>query len=131
MIKKIGEVVMTNPHTARCHCGAVELEIALPHGVVDPRRCDCSFCRKRCAIAGSVDLDGIKIIKGRDHLTLYQFNTNRAKHYFCSICGIYTHHQRRSNPSQYGYNIACLDGVNPLDLGDVPTRNGINHPADR
>ncbi|NBU89174.1 MAG: GFA family protein, partial [Betaproteobacteria bacterium] len=37
-------------------------------------------------------------------LRLYQFNTKIAKHYFCSNCGIYTHHQRRSFPDQYGYN---------------------------
>jgi hypothetical protein len=76
-------------------------------------------------------LDGIKITKGEDKLTLYQFNTNTAKHYFCSICGIYTHHQRRSNPNQFGFNVACLEGVNPYELNDVPVMDGINHPADR
>jgi hypothetical protein len=32
------------------------------------------------------------------------------KHHFCSICGIHAHHQGRSNPSQYGYNVGCLEG---------------------
>ena len=82
-------------HKAACHCKAVEFEVHLPEGLKDPRRCDCSFCRLRGAIAASVDLDGIKITKGREKLTLYQFNTMTAKHYFCSVCGIYTHHQRR------------------------------------
>ena len=80
---------------------------------------------------GSVDLDGIRIIKGSEYLKLYEFNTATAKHYFCSNCGIYTHHQRRSNPNEYGFNIACLEGVNPFDLGDVVTNDGVNHPADR
>lgn len=61
----------------------------------------------------------------------YQFNTGTAKHYFCSQCGIYTHHQRRSNPGQYGYNVGCLEGVNPFNLAAVPTKDGVNHPADR
>ena len=58
------------------------------------------------------------------------FNTRTAEHYFCSVCGIYTYHQRRSNPAEYGYNLACLEGVNPFDLGEVPTRDGVHHPAD-
>ena len=118
-------------HKASCHCGAVQFELSLPNGLVDPRRCDCSMCRRRGAIAASVPLDGIKIIKGEDSLSLYQFNTRTAKHYFCSKCGIYTHHQRRSNPHQYGFNIACLEGVNPLELENIPIYDGINHPADR
>lgn len=118
-------------HHASCHCQAVEFVVHLPNGLVDPRRCDCSFCRRRGAIAASATLDGLKIIKGQDKLTLYQFNTKTAKHYFCSVCGIYTHHQRRSNPNQLGFNIACLDGVNPFELKDVPTMDGVNHPADR
>ena len=79
----------------------------------------------------SVPLSGIRIVKGQEVLKLYQFNTMSARHYFCSICGIYTHHQRRSMPDQYGYNIACLEGVNPFELGEVRTGDGINHPADR
>jgi hypothetical protein len=118
-------------HKASCHCGSVEFELSLPNGLVDPRRCDCSMCRRRGAIAASVPLAGIKITKGKDTLSLYQFNTHTAKHYFCSKCGIYTHHQRRSNPNQYGFNVACLEGVNPLDLENIPTYDGVNHPADR
>lgn len=107
------------------------LELSLPQGLVDPRRCDCSMCRRRGAIVASVPLDGITIIKGEDKLSLYQFNTHTAKHYFCSVCGIYTHHQRRSHPEQYGFNVACLEGVNPFELDNVPVNDGVNHPADR
>lgn len=70
-------------HKANCHCGAVQYELTLPDGLEDPRRCDCSLCRRRGAIVASVVLDGIKIIKGKDKLSLYQFNTMTAKHYFC------------------------------------------------
>ena len=85
----------------------------------------------RGAISVSVALDGLKVTKGVELLTLYQFNTMTAKHYFCSRCGIYTHHRRRSNPDQYGVNLACLEGVNPYDLKDVPIFDGINHPSDQ
>lgn len=116
---------------ATCHCGAVELELTLPNGFEELRRCDCSMCRRRGAIVASVTLDNLKIVKGVDKLSLYQFNTMTAKHYFCSVCGIYTHHQRRSNPHLYGFNVACVEGVNPFELGDVPVMDGVNHPCDR
>jgi len=85
----------------------------------------------RGAIAVSADLDGIVFIKGQEHLTLYQFNTNTAKHYFCSTCGIYTHHQRRSDPNQFGINVACLEGVSPFDFKEVVVNDGVNHPSDK
>ena len=118
-------------HRGSCHCGAVEFEVRLPQGLVDPRRCSCSLCRRRGAIAASVPLADLNVIKGAEQLRLYQFHTRTAKHYFCSICGVYTHHQRRSNPELYGINIACLDGVDPSELGEVPVYDGINHPSDR
>jgi hypothetical protein len=109
----------------------VVLELDLPDGIVDPRRCDCSMCRRKGSVVASVPLAGVKVVQGAESLKLYQFNTGTAKHFFCSHCGIYTHHQRRSNPQQYGYNVGCLEGVNPFDLGAVPTNDGVNHPADR
>ena len=131
MLKEVDGVTIQPRHRASCHCGAVELELELPDGIVDPRRCDCSICRRKGAVVASVPLSGIHVIKGAEYLTLYQFNTHAAKHYFCSRCGIYTHHQRRSNPEQYGYNVGCLEGVNPLAIEGVPTNDGVNHPADR
>lgn len=82
-------------------------------------------------MVASVELSGITVIQGKEALKLYQFNTNVAKHYFCGNCGIYTHHQRRTFPNQYGYNIGCLEGINPLDLEPVALNDGVNHPADR
>ncbi|MBN3495662.1 GFA family protein [Vibrio neptunius] len=131
MIKQVGTTQIKEYHKATCHCGNVEIELHLPQGIDKPRRCDCSICRRKGAIVASVKLDGIRILKGQALLKLYQFNTGTAKHYFCSECGIYTHHQRRSDPTEYGYNVGCLEGVNPYDLGDVVTYDGVNHPADR
>ena len=131
MIKSVGDTQIQEKHLASCHCGSVKLELSLPNGIEKPRRCDCSICRRKGAIVGSVALDGIRIIEGAEILKLYQFNTNTAKHYFCSNCGIYTHHQRRSSHNEYGFNIGCLEGVNPFELADVVTNDGVNHPADR
>jgi len=75
-------------------------------------------------------MDGIHFIRGEETLTSYSFNTGSAQHFFCSRCGIYTHHQRRSNQAQYGVNVACLDGVSPFDFLEVPVLDGVQHPSD-
>jgi hypothetical protein len=130
-LRQIGGVVIRPTHRLSCHCGAVVLELDLPDGIVRPRRCDCSLCRRRGTIVASVRCDDLRVAQGAESLGLYQFNTRTAKHHFCVHCGIYTHHQRRSNPSEYGYNVGCLEGVDPFALGPVPTLDGVHHPADR
>jgi hypothetical protein len=131
VIRQVGNTAIQPVHRASCHCGAVVLELDLPNGIVDPRRCDCSLCRRKGIVMASVPLSGIRVVKGQEALTLYQFGSRTAKHYFCSHCGIHTHHQRRSDPRQYGYNVACLEGVNPFEIENIPVNDGVNHPADR
>jgi hypothetical protein len=131
MIKRVGSTEIRAKHRASCHCGAVVLELHLPEGIVDPRRCNCSLCRRKGAIVASVPLSGIRIVKGADTLKVYQFNTKIARHYFCSNCGIQTHHQRRLNPEECSFNVGCLEGVDPFEIPNVPTNDGVNHPADR
>ena len=122
---------MTDPVRASCHCGAVELRINLPNGLNGVQRCDCSFCKRRAAPNVSVPLDQLEVIKGADALSLYQWNTGTAKHWFCSTCGIYTHHQRRSNPNEYGVNMGAIEGVNPAEHEPIRWDDGVNHPSDR
>jgi hypothetical protein len=115
---------------AACHCGTVRFHVKLTDGLRTARRCTCSYCRMRGAIAVSAQLADISFQAGEDALTLYQFNSGEARHYFCSKCGIYTHHQRRSNPQQFGINVAVLEGLSPFDLLEVPVLDGVNHPND-
>lgn len=117
-------------HAGQCHCGAVRFEATLVDGFNTIRRCTCSYCRMRGAVAVSAAMGGVRLLRGEDCLTSYRFNTGVAQHFFCSRCGIYTHHQRRSNPSQYGVNVACLEGVSPFDFHVVPVVDGVNHPND-
>lgn len=121
---------MNNKMPAQCHCGAVAFTVELTDGFNTIRRCNCSFCRMRGAVAVSAQLSGIEVIKGKDKLTEYRFNTGEAKHFFCSVCGIYTFHQRRSNPEQYGVNVSCIEGVSPFDFPEVPVSEGAHHPKD-
>jgi len=116
--------------SGQCHCGAVRFRATLSDGFNTIRRCTCSFCRMRGAIAVSAEMGGMRVLKGEEALTSYRFNTGTAQHFFCSRCGIYTHHQRRSKPDQYSVNVACLEGVSPFDFEEVPVTDGINHPSD-
>ncbi len=123
---------MNDPQKLTCHCGAVELRVTLKDGLKTARRCNCSFCRRRGAIAATAEFpNGVTIVKGADKLTLYQWGTGAAKHYFCATCGIYTHHRRRSNPNEYGINVAALEGIDPAKLGEITWVDGVNHPSDR
>ena len=121
---------INTPRKGACHCHAVEFEVTLVDGLKTARRCTCSMCRMRGGVAVTAKVGDLKITKGADKLTLYQFNTNTAKHYFCAACGIYTHHQRRSNTDEFGVNAACLEGVSPFDFAEVPVYDGINHITD-
>ena len=114
-----------------CHCGAVRFHVRLTEGLRSARRCTCSFCRMRGAVAVTADVGGLDILAGEEALHVYQFNTDTAKHHFCATCGIYTHHQRRSNPNEYGVNVACLEAVSPLDFPEVTVNEGRLHPNDR
>lgn len=121
----------TSQFRGACHCGAVQFDVRLSGGLAAARRCNCSYCSMRGAVALSARLQDLHITAGEECLTLYQFNTGQAKHYFCAKCGIYTHHQRRSDPDLYGINAACLEGVSPFDFAELPVNDGRNHQSDR
>jgi hypothetical protein len=84
----------------------------------------------RGAVAVTSTPDGFRITQGEDKLATYRFNTMSAEHHFCTVCGIYTHHKRRSDPTQLGVNVACLEGVSPFDFQKVVVYDGSRHPAD-
>ena len=116
-------------HAGACHCGAVKFTADLAEPLRGAR-CDCSICAMKGAVTVGTTLDGLEVTEGKDLLTLYRFNTGVAKHWFCSRCGSYTFHQRRSDPDTYGINVACL-GLSPYhDFPDVAVVDGRNHVRD-
>jgi hypothetical protein len=122
----------TEPITLKgsCHCGAVKFTTTLTEGFASARRCTCSICRMRGAVAVTSTPEAFRITQGEDKLATYRFNTGVAEHHFCSVCGIYTHHKRRSNPNQLGVNVACLEGVSPFDFQELVVHDGQRHPGD-
>ena len=84
----------------------------------------------RGAVAVTSTPQDFRLTQGAEKLATYQFNTRTAEHHFCSACGIYTHHKRRSNPNELGINVACIEGVSPFDFHEVMVFDGERHPAD-
>ena len=114
-----------------CHCGAIEAEINVPDNLEKVLRCNCSLCKRKGAVMSMVRNEDFKITKGIEKLKLYQFHTKVAKHYFCTICGIYTHDNPRSNPAMTGFNLGCVEEIDTFDLEDVAINDGHNHPLDK
>ena len=100
-----------------CHCGAVRFTVA--GDILEAYTCDCSLCSKKNALMANIHESRLTITAGEDKLGLYQWNARIARHYFCTACGIYPFHRKRSMPDHYGVNLKCLDD---FDWSSVPVR---------
>ena len=114
-----------------CHCGAIKADIKISNNFTNILRCNCSLCKRKGAVMSIVKNEDFILTQGQDKLKLYQFHTNVAKHYFCSICGIYTHHNPRSNPLMTGFNLGCIDKIDTFNLKEISVNDGFNHPLDK
>ena len=103
-----------------CHCGAVRFRVDAT--IVELTTCDCSLCVKRNAVMAKVPERALTVLAGETMLTLYQWNTRRAKHYFCRRCGIYVFHRKRATPDDFGINVFCLDGFDMTSISVRPTQ---------
>ena len=106
------------PLRGKCHCGSVRFEVKTD--IKNLRRCNCSICSRKGFVMGTALLEEFTITIGKEYLTSYKWNTKVAEHYFCKICGINTHHKRRSDPNQFGYNIGCIEGFEMSWIYNVP-----------
>ena len=100
-----------------CHCGEVRFQ--LDWQIDELTTCDCSLCAMRGALMAKVPEAALEVTAGEELLTLYQWNTHRARHYFCSRCGIYVFHRKRAAPDHFGVNARCL---HDLDVAAIPVR---------
>ncbi len=100
-----------------CHCGAVQFRV--DWAITELTTCDCSLCAMRNAVMAKVPQEALTVTAGETMLTLYEWNTRRAKHYFCRCCGIYVFHRKRAAPDHFGVNAFCLVG---LDRTSLPIR---------
>lgn len=115
---RITEIESVTTYKGSCHCGGVTFRISAEQ-MDELTTCDCSLCARKNALMLKVREDALSILSGEELLSLYQWNTRRAKHYFCSRCGIYTFHRKRSAPDHFGVNVFCLED---FDRTGIPVR---------
>ena len=110
-------------YSGSCHCNAVKFNIVTDLEKV--AQCNCTYCKRRNAKMLLEKKEAIEIIKGKDQLTLYQFNTNIAKHHFCKNCGIFVYSNRRFDPNGIAVNLGCIDEIDTFSI-DNPIADNIH-----
>ena len=115
----------------KCHCKKIVIEVTTPEKISNLIKCNCSLCSKKNALMAITEPENFKIVEGENFLKKYQFHSNTANHYFCSICGIYTHHNPRKDPKLFGFNIMCLENREGLNEKEIKMIDGKNHPLDK
>ena len=101
-------------YAGSCHCSSIKFEI--DSDLEKIVQCNCSICIKRNAKMIMIPKENFKLLEGSESLSLYKFNTEIAKHFFCKKCGIYTHHNRKSDPNGMGVNLGCVEGLDPIEF---------------
>ena len=104
-------------HSGGCHCGRVRFEVRASTDIV-ATRCNCSICEKSGYLHLIVPRKDFRLLQGDSDMTTYTFNTGKAKHHFCSHCGIKSFYVPRSHPNGISVNVNCLD---PATIRSVET----------
>lgn len=103
-----------------CHCGTIRFEIE--SDFPELTTCDCSICRRKNAVMVKVPEQCFVLLSGAESLSEYRFHTHTARHFFCSVCGIYPFHRKRVTPDFLGINVFCLHDFDP---SGIPVRQTV------
>jgi hypothetical protein len=104
-------------HRGACHCRAVTFEFDAAPALVRTV-CNCSVCHLKQNAHAIVPAARFRLLSGKHELSLYTFNTGRAKHLFCKICGVQAFYIPRSNPDGVAVTVNCVD---PSTITSVTT----------
>ena len=103
-----------------CHCGLVRFQAAVSGPKVRVLDCDCSICRMTGYLHLIVPDKDFRLVEGQRETSTYRFGTGRARHIFCTQCGIKSFYKPRSHPDGISINLRCLDEDHGLDPAIVP-----------
>lgn len=102
-------------HTARCHCGNLQLDIdaALEQAI----ECNCSICAKKGYILAFVPASQVRLVSNAEQRG-YRFHSMKIEHAFCAHCGCSPFGMGKApdGTDTYAINLRCVDG---LDLSSV------------
>ena len=99
-------------HTGHCHCGNVKFEVDTLTPDIIVWDCNCSICRLKRNVHFIIPSSQFRLLTPLSNMTLYQFNTKVAKHYFCSTCGVQAYYHPRSNPDGVAITLNCITSTN-------------------
>ena len=111
-------------HSGGCHCGRVRFEVLAP-ARIRVNQCNCSICSRTGYLHLVVPKERFTLLSGADLLTEYRFNTGKARHLFCPICGIKSFYVPRSHPDGISVNARCIDEgtIEEMTVGQTDGRN--------
>ena len=101
-----------------CHCGHVRFQAQVDLDLLS--QCSCSICTKKGIVHLPVAPADFLLLRGKDALTVYTFETGVAQHPFCAHCGMHAFYIPRSQPDRISLNARCLDDIDGMML--KPTR---------
>ena len=103
---------MSQHYEGSCHCGAIKFSYD-GEEITRGLRCSCSICSRKGAMMSTeaIPAEALKIEANPDNVGLYEFDSKVAKHYFCKICGIYTHNEMLRIPGHCRVNIGCIEDL--------------------
>jgi hypothetical protein len=99
-----------------------EADIDLAQGA---GKCDCSICTKTRNWSALIKPDAFRLISGEDALSDYRFGSKQGAHLFCRHCGVRSFergHVKEIGGDYVSVKLACLDGLDPRELAEVPVR---------
>lgn len=113
--------------TGGCHCGAVRFR-ATADLSAPVLACNCSICHKVGFLHVIVPEPEFQLLGEWEALSLYEFNSGIAKHWFCPTCGVKPFYRPRSHPEDISVNGRCIDDLELADL-DITPFDGRNWEA--
>jgi len=108
-------------YTGNCHCKKISYNI-ICESTMSLLECDCSICKPTRYLHLIIPHKDFTLVKGKDYLKAYRFNTLNANHLFCKSCGIKSFYQPRSHKNCFSINYNCL--VNPPKISEIVTFDG-------
>jgi len=103
-----------------CHCGLVRFEAEIGDEPVEILDCNCSICSMTGYLHLIVPDARFRLTEGRRETSTYRFGTGKARHIFCSQCGIKSFYRPRSHPEGISVNLRCIDEWRDIAVRIVP-----------
>lgn len=112
-----------------CHCGLVAFEASVPDGEpVEVLHCDCSICTMTGYQHVIVPESRFRLTDGQRDTTTYRFGSGKARHIFCTQCGIKSFYRPLSHPDGISINWRCVEERETIPTRDVAF-DGRKHPG--